>query len=86
MQQMSKVSYVHTGAYTTSAAENLASLILDHGRQYGLEKVFFCGSGSEAMEAAMKLARQYFYEKPEGRGRSRKYVIHHTSLCVKHLH
>lgn len=32
------------------------------GNAYGLEKAFFVGSGSEAMDAAMKLARQYFYE------------------------
>ena len=75
VQQMQKVSYVHTGAYTTSAAEDLANLILDHGRQYGLEKALFCGSGSEAMEAAMKLSRQYFYEMPEGQGRSRKHFV-----------
>ncbi|KAL6720503.1 hypothetical protein ACLMJK_002427 [Lecanora helva] len=65
MQQMRDVSYVHTGAYTTSAAEDLASLILEHGRQYGLEKAFFCGSGSEAMDTALKLARQFFYETGE---------------------
>ena len=61
IQQMRNVSYVHTGAYTTSSAEELASIILD-GNLYGLEKAFFVGSGSEAMDAAMKLARQYFYE------------------------
>ena len=65
VQQMRDVSYVHTGAYTTSAAEDLASLILEHGRQYGLEKAFFIGSGSEAMDTALKLARQYFYETGE---------------------
>ena len=63
--QMEKVSYIHTGAYTTSAAEDLASLILEHGKQFGLEKVYFCGSGSEAMDTALKLSRQYFYEKGE---------------------
>ena len=65
MQQMQKVSYVHTGAYTTSAAEELASLVLEHGEQYGLEKAFFCSSGSEAMDTALKLARQFFYETGE---------------------
>lgn len=75
IEQMRKVSYVHTGAYTTSAAEDLASLILEHGRQYGLEKAFFCGSGSEAMDAALKLARQYFYEMPNRAGRGRKNFV-----------
>ena len=65
VQQMKEVSYVHTGAYTTSAAEDLATLILEHGKQFSLEKAFFCGSGSEAMDAAMKLSRQYYYENGE---------------------
>lgn len=69
LQQMRRVSYVHTGAYTTSSAGDLASVILDVGAPYGLEKAFFVGSGSEAMDAAMKLARQFFYEggRPERR-------------------
>lgn len=64
MVQALKVSYVHTAAYTTNAAEELANVIL-RGSPHGLEKAFFVGSGSEAMETAMKLARQYFYEKGE---------------------
>lgn len=62
LRQMRTVSYVHTGAYTTAAAEELAAAILD-GNPYGLEKAFFVSSGSEAMDAAMKLARQFFYER-----------------------
>ena len=64
MEQMRSVSYIFTGTYTTTAAEDLASLIL-HQNPYGLEKAFFVGSGSEAMDAALKLARQYFWEKGE---------------------
>ncbi len=75
IEQMHKVSYVHTGAYTTSAAEDLANVILEHGQQYGLEKAFFCSSGSEAMDAALKLARQYFYEMPDAIGRGRKNFV-----------
>ncbi|KAF2808122.1 putative aminotransferase [Mytilinidion resinicola] len=66
--QMQKVSYVHTLSYTTSSAEDLANFILEvspGGFQHGLEKAYFCGSGSEANDAALKLARQYFYEKGE---------------------
>ena len=68
MEQMRSVSYIFTGTFTTTAAEELASLIL-HQNPYGLEKAFFVGSGSEAMDAALKLARQYFFEKGE-KGRS----------------
>ncbi|KAK1142419.1 hypothetical protein N8T08_007971 [Aspergillus melleus] len=64
INQLAKVSYVHTQSYTTAAAEELANFILE-GSPYGLEKAFFVGSGSEAVESALKLARQYFYEKGE---------------------
>ncbi|KAK0385428.1 hypothetical protein NLU13_7904 [Sarocladium strictum] len=63
-EQIKQVGYVHTQAYTTQVAEELADLILD-GSPFGLEKAVFLGSGSEAVEAALKLARQYFYEKGE---------------------
>ncbi|EWZ79649.1 putative aminotransferase [Fusarium oxysporum f. sp. narcissi] len=62
--QARKVSYVHTQSYTTAPAEELANVILE-GNPYGLEKAFFVGSGSEAVESALKLARQYHYEKGE---------------------
>lgn len=64
LAQIRSVSYVHTQAYTTSAAEELAEVILA-GNTHGLEKAFFVGSGSEAVETALKLARQFFYEKGE---------------------
>jgi len=60
--QARKVSYVHTQSYTTAPAEELAEVLLQ-GNPYGLEKAFFVGSGSEAVESALKLARQYHYEK-----------------------
>lgn len=81
-QQMRSVSYVHTGAYTTSSAEDLASVILA-GNPHGLEKAFFVSSGSEAMEAAMKLARQYFFESGQPARRNfvaRKQSWHGTTL------
>lgn len=73
---MRSVSYVHTGAYTTSAAEDLARLVLD-GNPHGLEKAFFVGSGSEAVDAAMKLARQYFFES--GHAERRNFVARRQS-------
>lgn len=62
LQQANKVSYVHTQAYTTPAAEDLANFMLD-GSPHGLEKAFFVCSGSEAVEAALKIARQYHFER-----------------------
>lgn len=64
IRQASKVSYVHTQSYTTPAAEDLANFMLE-GSPHGLEKAFFVCSGSEAVESALKLARQYFFEKGE---------------------
>ncbi len=43
-EQMGQVSYVHTGAYSTQPAEDLARILLD-GNPYGLEKALFVGSG-----------------------------------------
>ncbi|CAK7231308.1 mitochondrial inner membrane protein required for protein import [Sporothrix bragantina] len=67
-EQMSKVSYVHTLSYGTNSSENLARCILEkdaNGFDHGLVKAFFVGSGSEANDAAMKIARQYWFEKGE---------------------
>ncbi|KAF3073803.1 hypothetical protein CFAM422_004521 [Trichoderma lentiforme] len=72
--QMQRTSYIHTGAYTTTAAEDLAKFILECGTSvdgndsylaHGLTRAFFVGSGSEANESAMKIARQYFFERGE---------------------
>lgn len=61
LQQLMYVGYIHTGAYTTLVAEELADVILavgPEGFQHGLVCAYLCGSGSEANEAAMKLAKQ----------------------------
>ncbi|KAG4413318.1 hypothetical protein IFR04_013543 [Cadophora malorum] len=68
LTQMQKVSYVHTATYTTSSAEDLAHFLLHDPTstfEHHLEKAYFVGSGSEANDSAMKLARQYFVEKGE---------------------
>lgn len=59
--QLESLPYAHTSFFTNAPMEALAeALVRDApGR---LEKVFFCSSGSEAVEAALKLARQYFVE------------------------
>ncbi|UNI15937.1 hypothetical protein JDV02_002421 [Purpureocillium takamizusanense] len=60
--QMAKVSYAHTLAFTTSAAEDLADMLL-RNKPHGLCKAYFVCSGSEAMDSALKLARQYHVER-----------------------
>jgi adenosylmethionine-8-amino-7-oxononanoate aminotransferase len=62
--QSGKLGYVHSGFFTSEPAEALAELLL--GREPGgLSHAFFVSSGSEAMESALKLARQYFLERGE---------------------
>lgn len=61
-RQMRSISYAYSMGYTTSAAEELASLLLSH-RPGGLSKAIFVNSGSEATDAALKLASQYWIEK-----------------------
>jgi adenosylmethionine-8-amino-7-oxononanoate aminotransferase len=64
--QMQRVSYVHTMSYTTDSAEELARLLVgEHSSAHKLTKAYLVGSGSEANEAALKAARQYFVEKGE---------------------
>src|SRR3954447_13368594 len=61
-EQAARLEYVHTGFFTTEASEELARRIarLTPG---ALERVWFTSSGSEAIEAALKLARQYHLER-----------------------
>lgn len=87
LEQVGKVSYIHTQAYTTPVAEDLADFILE-GKPFGLEKALFLGSGSEAIEAAMKLARQHFFEKGEVERRhfvSRKQSYHGNTIGAMSL-
>ncbi len=55
------MAYAHTGFFSSEPAEQLADMILD-GSPGGLTHAYFCSSGSEGTEAALKLARQYFVE------------------------
>lgn len=63
-EQASRLEYVHTGFFTSEPAEELGSLIAQ-GSPAPLERVWFTSSGSEATEAALKLARQYHLERGE---------------------
>lgn len=64
--QARRLAYVHTGSFTSEPAEALAELLLAD-EPAGLSHAFFVSSGSEAMESALKLARQYFIECGEPR-------------------
>ncbi|MCP4232039.1 MAG: aminotransferase class III-fold pyridoxal phosphate-dependent enzyme, partial [Aestuariibacter sp.] len=59
--QLDRFEFAHTGFFTTEAAESLADLLIENAPQ-NLERVYLVTGGSEAVEAAIKLARQYFIE------------------------
>lgn len=59
--QLDKVAYAHTSFFTNEPMEQLASHLIEDAPA-GIEKVYFVSGGSEAIEAALKLARQYFVE------------------------
>ena len=59
--QLDSLPFAHTAFFTTDAAEELAELLAAKAPA-GLDHVYFLSGGSEAIEAALKLARQYFVE------------------------
>ena len=59
--QLDRLAFAHTGFFTSEPAESLASLLAEYAPE-GVEHVYFVSGGSEAVEAALKLARQYFVE------------------------
>lgn len=69
--QIDQIAYAHSGFFSSDAMEELADELVASAPA-GIDKVYFVSGGSEATEAALKMARQYFLEigQPE-----RKYVI-----------
>jgi adenosylmethionine-8-amino-7-oxononanoate aminotransferase len=62
--QVGRLEYVHTGFFSNQPAEDLADVLLTDAPE-GLTHAYFVSGGSEAVEAALKLARQYFVERGE---------------------
>jgi adenosylmethionine-8-amino-7-oxononanoate aminotransferase len=62
--QIDKIAYAHTSFFTTDVAEELAADLIEHGPP-GMSHAYFVSGGSEGVEAALKMARQYFVEKGE---------------------
>jgi len=63
--QLDKVAFAHTGFFTSEPAEQLGAFLSDRASVAGLGKmsgVYLVSGGSEAVEAALKMARQYFLE------------------------
>ncbi|KAB7613784.1 aspartate aminotransferase family protein [Amylibacter sp. SFDW26] len=62
--QVGKLAFAHTGFLTSNPAEELADLLIEHAPG-ALDRVYFVSGGSEAVEAAIKLSRQYHLENGE---------------------
>ncbi len=69
--QLGRLPFAHTSFFSNEPMEALADALVARAPA-PLEKVYFVSGGSEAIEAALKLARQYFVEKGESR---RRYLI-----------
>jgi adenosylmethionine-8-amino-7-oxononanoate aminotransferase len=83
-EQVGRLEYVHTSFFTNEPSEALAQALMDRAPPgFGQGRAAFLGSGSEAIEAALKLARQYFVERGEptrGKFISRRGSYHGNTL------
>jgi adenosylmethionine-8-amino-7-oxononanoate aminotransferase len=84
--QIDQLAYAHTSFFSTQVAEELADVLIASappGLTTPDSQVYFVSGGSEAMEAALKMARQYFVDKGEpGRTRfiARRQSYHGNTL------
>jgi adenosylmethionine-8-amino-7-oxononanoate aminotransferase len=80
-RQAEQLAYAHAGAWTTTAAEELAELLVT--RSPGLERIYFLSGGSEIMELCLKTAYQYHVETGQPERRifvSRRQSYHGSTL------
>ncbi len=59
--QIGRMPFAHSAFFTNEPMEQLAEMMVS-GAPDGLDRVYFTSGGSEAVEAALKMARQYFIE------------------------
>ena len=60
-RQIDQLAYAHTSFFTTEVAEQLADQLV-RTAPAGMSHAYFVSGGSEAVEAALKMARQYYLE------------------------
>jgi adenosylmethionine-8-amino-7-oxononanoate aminotransferase len=75
-RQASKLAYAHTGFFSSEPAEALADRLVGD-EPGGLAYAYFVSGGSEAIEAGIKLARQYFIER--GQPERRRFIARRQS-------
>jgi adenosylmethionine-8-amino-7-oxononanoate aminotransferase len=81
-KQLDQLAYAHTAFFTTDVAERLADRLVEDAPA-GLDRVYLLSGGSEAVEAALKMARQYFVEIGEPQRRhliARRQSYHGNTL------
>lgn len=81
-EHLDRIDYVHTSFFTSEAGEALAGELAAHAPT-GMRRAILLSGGSEAMESALKLARQCAIEKGEGWRRniiSRRQSYHGNTL------
>ncbi|MGE0310719.1 MAG: aspartate aminotransferase family protein [Lautropia sp.] len=81
-RQAGALAYAHTSFFTTEPMEQLADLLVSLAPT-GIDRVYYVSGGSEAIEAALKLARQYFVEIGEPQRRhfiARRQSYHGNTL------
>ena len=80
--QLDSLAFAHTGFFTSQPAERLADELIAQAPK-GLARVYFVSGGSEAVEASLKIARQYFLERGEPQRRrfiARRQSYHGNTL------
>ncbi|KAG9831756.1 PLP-dependent transferase, partial [Aureobasidium melanogenum] len=78
ISQLDVVSYVHSATFATEAAELLAKELVE-STGGAMSKAYIVSSGSEAMEAALKLARQHYLESKPLQPQRTKFIARHES-------
>ncbi|WP_142847417.1 aspartate aminotransferase family protein [Telmatospirillum sp. J64-1] len=61
VSQVETMAFAHTGFFTNEPMERLADMLVEAAPE-GIGRVYFVSGGSEAVETALKMARQYFLE------------------------
>jgi adenosylmethionine-8-amino-7-oxononanoate aminotransferase len=74
--QAARLAYAHSSFFTSEPAEALADHLIERAPE-GIDRVFYTSGGSEAVEAALKVARQYFVEI--GQPQRRRFIARRQS-------
>lgn len=69
--QLDRIAYAHSSFFTSEPAERLADRLIARAPE-GIERVYLVSGGSEAVEAGLKLARQYHVEQGQP---ARRHII-----------